>query len=322
MARKTSQLNRRPPLLSSRFDMFDEANLDPLLKDFSTDLQQVVDIIVEIVETPGGQTGILFDADFVVSLSNNKTFGKYLHGQTVPALGKTAREVLLDIAIEYLLPDVTSLTSASLIKTFEVGEAFPAGAVSVAYVVSNPINIKTQPPNVGVLTTNIAGATFPVSPILLVASGSFNIDIAADTRFAVPGTRTITLQGTNSNDQTFDGTGTITGLYKQFYGPVATAASDSAGVRALPASRFTNAANVFNLNTGATHKTFQLWLPSGQSLTLVLDLDALSANITSQYVSSALSVNDANGVSIAGTLYTMIQAVPYTVDHRHQLTLS
>jgi hypothetical protein len=48
-----------------------------------------------------------FDSNFVVSLGNGKTLGKYQNGDTVPALGKTAIEVLKMAAVEAIAPVVT-----------------------------------------------------------------------------------------------------------------------------------------------------------------------------------------------------------------------
>lgn len=56
----------------------------------------------------------LFTVDIPVSLSNGKTLGKYLSGQTVPAIGKTAQQVFLDIAIEALNPTVNLSSSTTI----------------------------------------------------------------------------------------------------------------------------------------------------------------------------------------------------------------
>lgn len=47
-----------------------------------------------------------FTADIPVILSGGKTLGKYTNGQTIPAIGKTAQEVLLDIAQEFISPSI------------------------------------------------------------------------------------------------------------------------------------------------------------------------------------------------------------------------
>jgi hypothetical protein len=106
-----------------------------------------------------------------------------------------------------------------------------------------------------------------------------------------------------------------------FYGSVATKQTTSTGVRSLT-KRLENEGNVFTLTTGNTNTIFQLWLPTGISLVSVIDLDALNANITASYISESLSVNDAGGAPIVGTLYTFTSSVPYTTSHAHQITIS
>lgn len=46
----------------------------------------------------------MFTQDIVVSLTNGKTLGKYENGETIPAIGKTIQQVLLDIAFENIAP--------------------------------------------------------------------------------------------------------------------------------------------------------------------------------------------------------------------------
>jgi hypothetical protein len=108
-----------------------------------------------------------------------------------------------------------------------------------------------------------------------------------------------------------------------FYGPTASVPVSSAEVRGLPNKAFsTSLANPFNLNTGTVYKDFTVAMPSALSITQVIDLDALNANITSQYVlSSGLTgVLDYAGITTSYDVYTMTQAVPYGTDHRHQVT--
>jgi len=111
--------------------------------------------------------------------------------------------------------------SSSLFKTYETGEFVPSGIQSINYTVSNSANIKAQPPNVGVPSTSIVGATFPVDPIELLPAGSFDIDIPLGTSLSSPGTKNISLQGTNSNDDTFSKTGTLTFRDKRYWGTAA-----------------------------------------------------------------------------------------------------
>jgi len=114
----------------------------------------------------------------------------------------------------------------------------------------------------------------------------------------------------------------ITYKYVVFYGPSSSAPSNSAGVRALTGKRFTDAGNTFTLNTGSINTIFTVAIPATMSLTQVLDLDALNANITANYVLSTFNVNDGGGTPVAYKIYTLTNAIPYSADHRHQITIA
>ena len=63
-----------------------------------------------------GPTGsqFVFDSDLTAAFGTGKFFGKYVQGDTIPALGKTAVEVIKDALIAALAPTV-SLTSSTTI---------------------------------------------------------------------------------------------------------------------------------------------------------------------------------------------------------------
>jgi hypothetical protein len=133
----------------------------------------------------------------------------------------------------YFAPSISSMTNATLIKTFEVGESLPNGTKSIDYTIVNPGKIKSQPPNVGVPSTDIVGATFPVNPVLLSASSSFNIVIPSGFHLDEVDERTITLTGTNSKDATFSKTVTIFWKWKRFVGNSSLTSMASADIIAL-----------------------------------------------------------------------------------------
>lgn len=114
----------------------------------------------------------------------------------------------------------------------------------------------------------------------------------------------------------------ITYKYVIFYGPRSTAPANSSDIRALSSKRFTDAGNTFILNTGSTEKIFTIAMPATMSLSEVLDLDALNANITSNYVMSTFNVNDGGGTPVSYKIYTLSNAIPYSSDHRHQITIA
>lgn len=118
---------------------------------------------------------------------------------------------------------------------------------------------------------------------------------------------------------------TVNFVLRRFFGAVATGVTNSAQARALPQNALDNTSNTFNLNTGSTHKIFDVLIPANKSIVQVNDLDALNANLTAQYelVDSNFIVNDIGGTPRAFKLYrNTASAVPYSENHRHQIQIS
>ena len=105
-----------------------------------------------------------------------------------------------------------------------------------------------------------------------------------------------------------------------FYGPISTGPTSSAVVRSLPSKIFTDGSNPFTLNTSTVEKIFSVAMPNSLSVSEVIDLDALNANITANYLQSSFSVADYTGNLATYNVYTMTNAVPYGSNHRHQVT--
>ena len=61
-------------------------------------------------------------------------------------------------------------------------------------------------------------------------------------------------------------------------------------------------------------------MPATLSISSVVDLDALNADITASYVLSTFNVNDAYGTPTSYHVYTMTAGIPYAANHRHQVT--
>ena len=131
------------------------------------------------------------------------------------------------------------------------------------------------------------------------------------------------VQVVDAYQTTTSSTTTISFLYLIFYGPVASAPTDSAGVRALGTRIFTDGSNPYNLITGTTERIFTSAMPATSTITQILDLDALNSNITNFYILSTFNVNDFAGNAVSYNVYTDTMAVPYTdMSHRHQTTRS
>jgi hypothetical protein len=111
-----------------------------------------------------------------------------------------------------------------------------------------------------------------------------------------------------------------------FYGPSASAPTNSAGVRALGTKTLVSAGGTTVLDTGNTFINFTMALPTTvaatDTITSVIDLDALNADITTSYTSglSTFNVNDGGGTAVSYKVYTMTIASPYASSHRHSIT--
>jgi len=107
----------------------------------------------------------VFTSDLNVYLANGKTFGKYLSGQTIPATGKTPKEVIELAILEAIAPAV-SLTSPTSIS---FGQTAISNVLNFSYTINPPattvasVSLEFRRNNSGaytVLSTNTALITF------------------------------------------------------------------------------------------------------------------------------------------------------------------
>lgn len=143
------------------------------------------------------------------------TLNGILAGSTF--LNKTLQEMFDQLLYPYQNPNFTSFTS-TLFTTYEVGQNLPSGLQTINYIVSNSSNIKVQPPDVGVPSSNIPGVTFPLNPFTLISPGSFQINIPALTNSATPTSFTVSLQGTNTNLVNFNTSNTFFVRQRVYWG--------------------------------------------------------------------------------------------------------
>ncbi len=115
---------------------------------------------------------------------------------------------------------------------------------------------------------------------------------------------------------------TITARLKIFYGSVSAIPTTSAQARAL-ASVFEND-NSISINTGTVNTNFVVALPSGITITQVIDTVNANNDITEEYelVDGDFTINDAGGNPVSYDLYAMTIAIPYSPSTIHQITLS
>ena len=126
----------------------------------------------------------------------------------------------------------------------------------------------------------------------------------------------VTDEYTTTNSSTV----TVSLLNSIFYGPSEFKPVDASGVRSLTGKSFIDSSNPFNLETGSSYKNFTVAMPAPHAISEVLDLDALNANITANYVLSNFDIVDGGGTTINYNVYTMSNAIPYTSNHRHRVT--
>lgn len=106
-----------------------------------------------------------------------------------------------------------------------------------------------------------------------------------------------------------------------FYGSSASKPTTSSDIRNLDNRVFADrTSNPLTLDTGTANKIFTVAMPSSLSLTSVIDLTALNADITSNYILSTFNVNDAGNTSTSYHVYTLTNATPYGVTHQHRVT--
>lgn len=232
-----------------------------------------------------------------------------------PILGMSIEDILEDILVPYISPAFTSFVISGQATTVEVGSTV-SGVKLFTWGISTPANVQSNTVAIKDLTT--------VTDLITGSAndGSESLNIGSFTN-NVPASHSWQARATNTQLSVFNSSiFTVNWRYQIFYGPTAVTPTNSANTRSLPSSRFTDAGNVFILNTGSIEKIFAVAMPATMSLVSVIDLDALNANITANYIMTTFTVNDAGANPVAYKIYIMTNAVPYPSNHRHQITVS
>ena len=279
-----------------------------------------------------------FGNDILVSLNPGATFGRYKDGDTVPARGKTAREVialsLVDSKFPTYLPASVGIAQTAT-QDGEVGESlnntltatftgYDAGALTNLNIVKDG----------ALLGTN--GSASPHSAVDAVVRPLGSVVYQAEADYLAGALKNIQPAGTPdtrprqvrssyapqaAETNFLSGAVMVRGFYRLFAGSVAAAPNNSASVRSMGTSALVQGGFDVTLNTGASQRSFAVAVPPGYSLAQVVDLDAQGTDLTSQYTASSVSVNDAGGNPVQYTVFSMTQAVPYTTNHRHVLSI-
>ena len=112
---------------------------------------------------------------------------------------------------------------------------------------------------------------------------------------------------------------TITPVYHYFYGSVGDSWTiTSANIRSLT---HTEAGSSKTLATGAVNKRFVVAIPTGKSITRVIDEGALGADVTANYILQGTYVVTNGNTDMNYKVYIMEMAVPYTESHNHKITI-
>lgn len=265
----------------------------------------------------GGIPDFVFSNDINVTLSGGKSLGKYTNGDTIPATGMTIEELMWDIAQEYINASFTSFSVNGQATIVEVGTTLSgtrgfvwgidegSGDVNLVdiYDVQAGTNIATDIANDG-------SETVTITTRQLNANGLYQ-------QWYAIGTDETPDPDVDFNSSTF----TVFARFYRFYGPSATTPTDDTTVRALPSSDWQTGVNTFNLWTGTTYTKFVVALPPDVNITSVIDVTALNADITSEYVLlGTVTVIDAGSTSRSYNLYEMNIATPYGETHQHRIT--
>jgi len=265
-------------------------------------------------ESGGAQETFSSDVTFVLEASDS--FGKYKNGDTAPWTGLTAKQAILDAAIDYINPVFNSFSVSGQATTVEVGTTL-SGAKTFTWNISQ--NSAVVP------TVDI----FDVTGGLTLVAGTLNDGTQSQTVTTLQlnsngATQSWRAIGNNTSPiGTFNSSlFTVTSRFYRFFGASAITPSNSTEVRALSSSAFqTSSASTFILNTGSTETIFIVALPSGTTISNVIDIDALNANITSEYIlTGTVNVQDAGGTNRTYNLYRMTLGAPYSSNHQHQIT--
>jgi hypothetical protein len=263
----------------------------------------------------GGGGSVVFDADIPVLLSGGKSLGQYTNGQTIPANGKTIQEVIALLATEYIAPAFSAFSITGQSTTVEVGTTL-SGSKTFTWTLSegsgtvSTIDIY----NNTTAATLLAGTANDGTHAVTITTIQLNTNGATQSWKGV-GNNTDPVETFNSSNFV------VTSRFYRFYGPASSAPTNSAEVRALSTSAFHTGAATFTLNTGSTLTRFVVALPPSVTISSVVDLDALNADITSQYVlTGTIAVTDAGGTSRTYNIYQMTTGAAYSTSHRHSIT--
>jgi len=105
-----------------------------------------------------------------------------------------------------------------------------------------------------------------------------------------------------------------------FYGNTDIIPSGATEIRNLSNKVFNSGVNELTLQTGNANKIFVVAVPTTKQIDLVLDENAMFADITRTYLLTEMLIEDAGGNPTPYNVYVMQNAIPYTRNHNHKIT--
>ena len=227
----------------------------------------------------------IFQSDFTVQLLTG-SFGKYKNGDIVPSSGKTAIEVILDAAIQYLTPSFISFYGICD-SIVEVGTLLPTG-ITFEFKVSNSNNILPNSLSIIDVTNNRLINDLSINSPVIVNIGSIKKTNNLD--YNIWRANFI-----NSNNETsYSPDYKITWKFKNFYGSSDTQPINSNDIRSLQNS---NWYDINNFTINLNKKNYTIAIPNNKTLFSVITSN--NENITNNFIirNTQLQLNLADGIT-------------------------
>lgn len=240
------------------------------------------------------------------------TVGGLISGSNIA--GMSYDDIIQAIVAPYVNPVFTSFSVTGQSTTVEVGttlsgsKTFTWGVTANSGVVSTiDIYDNTATSTLLAGTSNDGTQAQTITTIQLNSNGATQSWKGVGNNSSPPGT---------FNSSNF----TVTGRYYRFYGADATPTT-SAQVRALPSSAFHTGASTFTMATGTSATNFVVALPPSVTISSVIDLTNLNANITSEFILvGTVNVLDAGSTNRSYNIYEYNIGAPYPVTATLSIT--
>ncbi len=178
----------------------------------------------------------LFTSDINVVLSSGKTFGKYVNGQTIPAIGKTANQVILDACLDYLMPSFNTFSISGQSSIIEVGSTL-SGNKTFIWTSSNGSNFASG----SILIRDVTNSVNLTTSLVNDGSEVVNIGNISNT---VPIVQSWRIKGDSTNmDSILSPLYNVISIYPYFYGKVASGGGSAGANRPTSNQSLINSGN-------------------------------------------------------------------------------